>query len=199
MPRPPALLLMDHNGGHSDDQLQICNEPRCSSVRDSSVEVLETVGISVAAVGAKSPDTPQLTNPSEEPPSSGNQASPPPPQSKPRARVPLERGYTQMNWLKLTRTEPDLAGLKGQSSKRLIPMEEVKKHQSEEDAWTVLRGHIYNISPYLKFHPGGKDMLMKGAGIDCTSLFNKYHSWVNAEFLLEKCLVGHLDISQKGI
>jgi len=75
-------------------------------------------------------------------------------------------------------------------------MEEVKQHKTDEDAWTVLRGRVYNISPYIRFHPGGRDMLMKGAGRDCTSLFNKYHAWVNAEFLLEKCIVGVLDIPQ---
>lgn len=34
-------------------------------------------------------------------------------------------------------------------------MEEVKQHKTEEDAWTVLRGRVYNISPYIRFHPGG--------------------------------------------
>lgn len=35
-------------------------------------------------------------------------------------------------------------------------------------------------------------MLMKAAGKDGTVLFNKYHPWVNAGALLEKCLIGHL-------
>lgn len=113
----------------------------------------------------------------------------------PRAKVPFEKGYSQMDWLKLTRTHPDLAGLKGQSHKRLITMNEVKEHQKEGSMWTVLKGRVYNISPYMRFHPGGVDMLMKAVGKDCTSLFNKYHAWVNAEFLLEKCLVGTLDES----
>lgn len=113
-----------------------------------------------------------------------------------RAKVPFEKGYSQMDWLKLTRTDPDLAGLKGRSNRRLISMDEVKQHKAEEGSiWTVLKGRVYNISPYMKFHPGGVDMLMKAAGRDCTALFNKYHAWVNAEFLLEKCLVGVLDDS----
>uniref|UniRef100_A0A0D6R9G4 Cytochrome b5 heme-binding domain-containing protein n=1 Tax=Araucaria cunninghamii TaxID=56994 RepID=A0A0D6R9G4_ARACU len=111
-----------------------------------------------------------------------------------RVKIPFEKGYSQMDWLKLTQTNPDLAGLKGQSNRRLISMDEVKQHKSEGDAWTVLKGCVYNISPYMKFHPGGVDMLMKAAGKDCTALFNKYHAWVNAEFLLEKCLVGALDV-----
>ncbi|PSS09978.1 Cytochrome b5 domain-containing protein [Actinidia chinensis var. chinensis] len=111
----------------------------------------------------------------------------------PRAKVPFEKGYSQMDWLKLSRTHPDLAGLKGQSNKRLISLNEVKQHQTDGAMWTVLKGRVYNIAPYMKFHPGGVDMLMKAVGKDCTSLFNKYHAWVNAEVLLEKCLVGTLD------
>ncbi|KAM3358380.1 cytochrome b5 domain-containing protein RLF [Capsicum galapagoense] len=113
-----------------------------------------------------------------------------------RAKVPFEKGYSQMDWLKLTRTHPDLAGLKGQSNKRLISMVEVKEHQNADAMWTVLKGRVYNITPYMKFHPGGVDMLMKAVGKDCTALFNKYHAWVNAEFMLEKCLVGILDDSK---
>ncbi|KAF9665703.1 hypothetical protein SADUNF_Sadunf16G0151200 [Salix dunnii] len=141
-----------------------------------------------------------------------------------RSKVPFEKGFSQMDWLKLTRTHPDLAGLKGQSNKRLISMDEVKQHQTEGSMWTVLKGRVYNLSPYLNFHPGGADILMKAVGKDCTSLFtqsleksislvyadvylnedvlhdcafrDKYHAWVNAEFLLEKCLVGTLDVGQ---
>lgn len=31
---------------------------------------------------------------------------------------------------------------------------------------------VYNVTPYLKFHPGGVDELMKGAGINATKIFN---------------------------
>ncbi|KAM7265919.1 hypothetical protein ACFE04_003602 [Oxalis oulophora] len=116
-----------------------------------------------------------------------------------RAKVPFEIGHSQMDWMKLTRTHPDLAGLKGNSNKRLISMDEVKQNRSGESMWTVLKGRVYNIAPYMKFHPGGVDLLMKAVGKDCTSLFkfpDKYHAWVNAEFLLEKCLVGVLDDGQ---
>ncbi|CAN6303190.1 unnamed protein product [Urochloa humidicola] len=110
-----------------------------------------------------------------------------------RAKIPFEKGYSQMDWIKLTRTHPDLAGLKGISNRRLISLEEVKQHKTGDCIWIVLKGRVYNIAPYMKFHPGGVDMLTKAAGKDCTALFNKYHAWVNAEFLLEKCLVGFLD------
>lgn len=41
-------------------------------------------------------------------------------------------------------------------------------------ALSLLRpGRVYNISPYLKFHPGSASELMRGAGKDCTDLFNQ--------------------------
>ncbi|CAF1881724.1 unnamed protein product [Brassica oleracea] len=111
-----------------------------------------------------------------------------------RTKVPFEKGYSQMDWLKLTRTHPDLAGLKGESNRRLISMDEVKRHNKTGDSmWTVLKGRVYNITPYMNFHPGGVDMLMKAVGRDGTLLFNKYHAWVSYDILLEKCLVGVLD------
>ena len=30
------------------------------------------------------------------------------------------------------------------------------------------------------------------AGKDGTKLFDKYHSWVNIDFIMEKCLIGYL-------
>lgn len=48
-----------------------------------------------------------------------------------------------------------ISGLNGQSNKRLISLKEVKLHQTEGSMWTVLKGRVYNIAPYMKFHPGG--------------------------------------------
>eukprot|EP00967_Tisochrysis_lutea_P124981 scaffold209583_cov15-Tisochrysis_lutea.AAC.1 len=57
---------------------------------------------------------------------------------------------------------------------------------------TFLLRQVYDITPYLNFHPGGRDILLKAAGKDGTSLFMKYHPWVNIGALMEKCLLGTL-------
>jgi hypothetical protein len=48
---------------------------------------------------------------------------------------------------------------------------------------THMRQQVYNITPYLHYHPGGADILVKAAGRDCTALFNRYHAWVNLDGL----------------
>jgi cytochrome b involved in lipid metabolism len=52
-------------------------------------------------------------------------------------------------------------------------LEELKQHKTEADAWTAIGGKVYNLTPYLKFHPGGVKDLMRCAGRDGTKLFSK--------------------------
>jgi cytochrome b involved in lipid metabolism len=48
---------------------------------------------------------------------------------------------------------------------RITPSE-LARHRSKNDAWAAYNGKVYNITPYLKFHPGGVTELMKSAGKD---------------------------------
>jgi cytochrome b involved in lipid metabolism len=51
-------------------------------------------------------------------------------------------------------------------------MQEVAKHNTVEDCWTVFEGRIYDITEYAQIaHPGGKKIYL-GKGKDCTELFN---------------------------
>jgi cytochrome b involved in lipid metabolism len=44
-------------------------------------------------------------------------------------------------------------------------------HNKRDDAWAAFSGKVYNITPYLAFHPGGEKELMRVAGRDGTKLF----------------------------
>ncbi|KAK9868452.1 hypothetical protein WJX84_008147 [Apatococcus fuscideae] len=107
-----------------------------------------------------------------------------------RGKVPLEKGYSQVDWMRTKKEHRKMAGLDSQPLRKEIPLSEVAQHKTAEDAWTVLNGKVYNMTPYLPFHPGGKAQMMRGAGIDSSELFRKYHAWVNADMLLENCLLG---------
>jgi len=72
-------------------------------------------------------------------------------------------------------------------------MTEVSKHCTEDSAWTVYEGFVYDMTPYLNYHPGGKKILMeKAAGKDCTADFKRYHRYVSMETLLGKFKLGKL-------
>ncbi|XP_077606466.1 cytochrome b5 reductase 4 isoform X2 [Crocuta crocuta] len=109
-----------------------------------------------------------------------------------RSKVPLKQGRSLMDWIRLTKSGKDLTGLKG----RLIEVteEELKKHNKKHDCWICIRGFVYNVTPYMEYHPGGEDELMRAAGSDGTDLFDQVHRWVNYESMLKECLVGRMAV-----
>lgn len=52
----------------------------------------------------------------------------------------------------------------------------LKQHNKREDAWSAINGKVYNITPYIPFHPGGEKELMRAAGRDGSKLFGMYYS-----------------------
>ena len=54
-----------------------------------------------------------------------------------------------------------------------IPPSVLKQHNKRDDAWSAFNGKVYNITPYLPFHPGGEKELMRVAGRDGTKLFGE--------------------------
>lgn len=86
------------------------------------------------------------------------------------------------------------------SGPRIITLDEVQQHSTADDAWLVLDGRVYNITMFLRYHPGGQDILIKrAAGRDATALFNKYHPNVKAHNMLKKCLMGYLQQSDAAV
>ncbi|KAJ6513084.1 cytochrome b5 [Mycena sanguinolenta] len=113
----------------------------------------------------------------------------PPKPSKKREKVALTPGHSPLDWAALKSSGADLRGV---DTLMRIPPSVLKQHRSKDDAWTAINGKVYNITAYLPFHPGGERELMRVAGRDGTHLFASTHAWVNADFMLDTCLVGFL-------
>lgn len=114
-----------------------------------------------------------------------------------RRKVELAPGHSPLDWahLNLTALRAQMRGvpdLTPPPNYVRVTMDQLKTHKYRNDCWTSINGKVFNITPYINFHPGGVDEIMKCAGRDGTSLFNKYHSWVNADRMLEKCWIGVL-------
>ncbi|KAJ4800969.1 Nitrate reductase [Rhynchospora pubera] len=70
-------------------------------------------------------------------------------------------------------------------------MSEVRKHSSQDSAWIVVHGHVYDCTAFLKDHPGGADSILINAGTDCTEEFDSIHS-DKAKALLDTYRIGEL-------
>lgn len=58
----------------------------------------------------------------------------------------------------------------------------------KKEYW-YLKGQAYDFTDFVEKHPGGKNAIMVGKGIDCTCLFMSYHPRMPSAKLLEKYIV----------
>ncbi|PLB45555.1 hypothetical protein P170DRAFT_365558 [Aspergillus steynii IBT 23096] len=115
--------------------------------------------------------------------------------STPAKRAVLEPGYSPLDWAALTSNPKN--NLRGANLPphliRVTPSQlKAQNGRKGTDAWTSYQGKVYNITPYLPFHPGGRGELLRGAGKDSAKLFFEIHPWVNWDAILGECLVGIL-------
>ena len=75
----------------------------------------------------------------------------------------------------------------------IYTIEEVKKHNKLKDAWIIYDNNVYNITDYIKLHPGSMS-IKKGFGKDATKLINKIGHSNRAIKIMSKYKIGILHI-----
>jgi len=126
-----------------------------------------------------------------------------PPGKQVSRKVNLEPGHSPLDWAALTNNpNSHLRGKDepGENLLRITPAQLKTQHgRKGKDAWTVYQGKVYNITPYVPFHPGGAGEILRGAGKDSVKLFMEVHPWVNWDGMLSECLVGILVSEEEGM
>lgn len=116
----------------------------------------------------------------------------------PRKKVLLAPGHSPLDWAHLIKSNKNLSGVD-----RLIRVTpSMLKHYNGrrgKPAWASYQGKVYNISPYLPYHPGGEGELRRAAGKDGEKLFMEVHPWVNWDNMLGECLVGIMVSESDGV
>lgn len=74
-----------------------------------------------------------------------------------RRKVALPPGRSQLDWVRNSASiSPPVP--------RSISMRELRQHKKRDNAWVAVNGHVYDVTPYVEYHPGGAPMILSGAG-----------------------------------
>ncbi|KAL0477695.1 long-chain specific acyl-CoA dehydrogenase, mitochondrial [Acrasis kona] len=76
--------------------------------------------------------------------------------------------------------------------------DECLKHNKAGDCWVIIEGKVYDMSGFLKEHPGGNKVVLKVAGKDATKQFNQFH---NKNILMQyqkRLYIGDIDEGKEG-
>ncbi|KAI1761165.1 hypothetical protein GGR53DRAFT_41799 [Hypoxylon sp. FL1150] len=172
-PRPPAPNAIKNAGGSGTSLLGVPSRGPVPARRQSQHSYDRQPGTSTLAP----------------PPSHSSKPA------KPSRKVILEPGRSPLDWARLANSPTsDLRNLgRGAPYLRVTPsMLKRQTGRKGKDAWTALGGRVYNITPYLPFHPGGEPELLRAAGRDGSKLFGEIHPWVNYENMLANSMIGIL-------
>ncbi|AFZ78907.1 Cytochrome b5-like Heme/Steroid binding domain containing protein [Theileria equi strain WA] len=78
---------------------------------------------------------------------------------------------------------------------RIITLEELEKHNTEDDCWIGLEGVVYDVSGYAENHPGGKQEMLRKAGTNVTGFFGSMHQGKEFDEEIKKVKkIGVLDL-----
>lgn len=83
----------------------------------------------------------------------------------------------------------------------VFSLDEVKRHATLESAWIAVAGNVYDITEFIRTHPGMNGAggatstivaIMHAIGSDCTEDFTSIHSRIAWQRLSEYC-IGQLE------
>ncbi|KAJ5705566.1 hypothetical protein N7536_001255 [Penicillium majusculum] len=67
---------------------------------------------------------------------------------------------------------------------------EVAAHKTKNDLFVIIHGKVYDITDYVRDHPGGADVLLDVAGTDATAAYEDVGHSEDASEILETYLIG---------
>ncbi|KAM5353511.1 hypothetical protein ACJ41O_000161 [Fusarium nematophilum] len=112
---------------------------------------------------------------------------------KPRAAVPLTSGYVKRGLE--AKATPKLGESAPWTSEWLWFTDwfRAREHATENDAWLIIDGVVWDVTGFAEEHPGGADIIITSFGKDASKAYNAVHSPKTAlRYFGEDKIVGEL-------
>lgn len=81
--------------------------------------------------------------------------------------------------------------------RKYITMKEVESKKDINGAWFVMNNKVYDVTPFLDMHPGGRDIILYNAGTDATAAFTDNGHSDAAYRMLAKYFIGDLALDER--
>ncbi|XP_047323919.1 cytochrome b5-like [Impatiens glandulifera] len=94
----------------------------------------------------------------------------------------------------ITFSDPSLFR-KMSSNLKVHSFEEVSKHNHQKDCWLIISGKVFDVTQFLDDHPGGDEVLITATGKDATDDFEDVGHSDSAREMLDKYLIGEIDVN----
>ncbi|KAL2093681.1 hypothetical protein ACEWY4_010993 [Coilia grayii] len=80
-------------------------------------------------------------------------------------------------------------------SPRFFSMKEVSRHCSKDSCWVLLDTRVYDVTGFLRMHPGGESLILRRSGTDISQQMDgpPHRHSENARRWLEQYYIGELD------
>ena len=82
------------------------------------------------------------------------------------------------------------------SMAKTLSRAEVAIHNSVDDAWVIVNGSVYDVTPFLESHPGGLDVTEEHLGLDISNIMRSdevHRHSITAFELLEQYNIGKIN------
>lgn len=76
---------------------------------------------------------------------------------------------------------------------KTFTLAEVGQHNQETDCWIVIDGGVFDVTKFLRIHPGGKRIIMTVAGKDASEMFHAHHNDMLLPKYSRKLKIGELE------
>ncbi|XP_076125886.1 fatty acid 2-hydroxylase [Alosa pseudoharengus] len=85
-------------------------------------------------------------------------------------------------------------------SPRFLSMKEVSRHCTKDSCWVLLGTRVYDVTGFLRMHPGGEALILRRTGTDISQQMDgpPHRHSDNARRWLEQYYIGELDKDRDG-